>query len=262
MSGGLGNLLFDCSHAYTIGKKLNIPVEYYLRTNLIFKDKIRGTQHDEYVNNHYDRVFRGFDIKLTAIDVDITNTEVLHTEIKEFCQNYNNYLDNECVIIGGCWPTFEDLDEKTIQNLFAIDCRTKQDLENKYKDILHTENNVSIHVRRGDFLMYPNLTNLLDDTTYYQQAIELCRNDSMFLVISDDIEYCKNKFKGDNFIFIQNTTALEDLYIQTYCKTNIIANSTFSCWGAYLNKTKGQTIIKPSCNKYNIAKNTVKIITI
>ena len=60
MRGGLGNLMFDCIHAYTIGKKLNIPVEFHLNTPFFpqWVDHSLGTQLDQWTKWKYERVFR------------------------------------------------------------------------------------------------------------------------------------------------------------------------------------------------------------
>lgn len=102
----------------------------------------------------------------------------------------------------------------------------------------------SIHCRRGD---YVNLTNEYAqlDMHYYNAAMEEC-NTSKYLIVSDDIEYCKSIFKGDKFIFSTAKSEVEDLALQISCENNIIANSSFSWWGAYLNKNPSKKIIAPS----------------
>lgn len=167
MSGGLGNLLFDCAHAYTIGKKLNVPVEYHLRSSLVFKDKSRGTQYSEFVKWNYLRLFSRFGISLDEINVKQFDGDYQKASIKNFCQHPNHYTNNKAVIINGCWPDFSDLECKEIQDMFEIDKTTKNEIEHQFCDILENQNRVSIHVRRGDFLNYPNLKNLLDETDYY-----------------------------------------------------------------------------------------------
>ena len=93
----------------------------------------------------------------------------------------------------------------------------------------------SVHIRRGDYISSPHMTEFhtnLSETDYYQKAMEIIGGDFMF--ISDDIEWCKENFKGDNIFYSPFTEELEDLCLMTYCTNNIIANSSFSWWGAYL----------------------------
>ena len=97
---------------------------------------------------------------------------------------------------------------------------------------------IAIHVRRGDYLKVSHVHNNLCNTKYYENAINLT-NHNKFIVFSDDITFCKSyfaKFIDKTFIYTENTTELQDLYAMTLCKGNIIANSSFSWWGAYLNK--------------------------
>lgn len=95
---------------------------------------------------------------------------------------------------------------------------------------------VSIHVRRGDYVgnsFYIDLT----QTDYYQKAM-LEFPDRKFLVFSDDIRWCAKQEIFKDCKFSQNRTELEDLNLMMHCNGHIIANSTFSWWGAYLGKGK------------------------
>jgi len=103
---------------------------------------------------------------------------------------------------------------------------------------------VSIHVRRGDYL-HPELTSLLTDDQFYEQAIAQFPK-AHFLVFSDDIPWCKKKFSQSyKFSFSPFDDPVEDLYAMTLCHHNIIAKSTFSWWGAYLNFHVHKRIIAP-----------------
>jgi 5'(3')-deoxyribonucleotidase len=70
---------------------------------------------------------------------------------------------------------------------------------------------------------------------------------SIFLIFSDDIEWCKENFPNisDKFIFIEGNKDYEDLYIMSKCKNNIISNSTFSWWGAWLNQNENKKVVAP-----------------
>lgn len=109
---------------------------------------------------------------------------------------------------------------------------------------IHSTNSVSIHVRRGDFLSPKYVEKLGNISTiyYYFNAIEYINikiQEPVFYVFSDDIEWVKKNLNIENAIFITwntNVNSFKDLYLMTQCKSNIIANSTFSYWGAYLNE--------------------------
>ena len=104
---------------------------------------------------------------------------------------------------------------------------------------------VSIHVRRGDYLKLELYTNLADNTDYYERAMAMFPPDTKYLVFSDDIEYCKNRFVGDQFSFSEGLNEVQDLNQMASCKHNIIANSTFSWWAAWLNPNPDKIIISP-----------------
>jgi hypothetical protein len=108
------------------------------------------------------------------------------------------------------------------------------------------KNIVSLHVRRGDYTLYPNHHPVCSDE-YYQSAMgNFDMKNSIFLVFSDDIEWCKKKFEGDNFIFSDSNNPYVDLAIMSMCDHYIIANSSFSWWGAWLNRSEGKKVIAPS----------------
>jgi hypothetical protein len=97
---------------------------------------------------------------------------------------------------------------------------------------------VSIHIRRGDYVGNSFYVDLMA-TDYYQKAMAEFPKGTQFLVFSDDIEWCQKQEvfqKACNFSF--SNTELEDLNEMMTCNGHIIANSTFSWWGAWLGKGK------------------------
>ena len=66
-----------------------------------------------------------------------------------------------------------------------------------------------------------------------------------FIFISDDIEWVKQNFKGDNIFYSELNDDILDLTLMTMCQNNIIANSSFSWWGAFLNKNKDKQVFAP-----------------
>lgn len=102
---------------------------------------------------------------------------------------------------------------------------------------------VSLHVRRGDYINNPFYVDL-NETDYYEEAIDKFPPDTKFLVFcadrqegsndQKDLEWCKQKFQGDNFEFYQGKSEIEDFNVMAGCKAHIIANSSFSWWAAYV----------------------------
>ena len=111
---------------------------------------------------------------------------------------------------------------------------------------------VSLHIRRGDYLSDLKVSKVhgMCDIEYYQKAISYLSSriqDPVVYVFSDDIEWCKKNLGFlKNKVFIDNTkTAIEDLELMRNCDHNIIANSTFSWWGAWLNENDDKIVVAP-----------------
>lgn len=108
---------------------------------------------------------------------------------------------------------------------------------------------VSIHVRRGDYLLPQHHHFYQLDTNYYSEAINEFIEDIEkyhFIIFSNDIEWCKdNLIEGEMVTFIDNNTDYEDLILMSMCDHNIIANSTFSWCAAYKNKNVNKKVICP-----------------
>lgn len=104
-------------------------------------------------------------------------------------------------------------------------------------------NHTAIHVRRGDYL---NLTKEYAQLgmEYYGKAMQMISS-KYYIVFSDDIAWCKANFKGSNIIFSEGKSPVNDLALMLSCEHNIIANSSFSWWGAYLNKNPSKIVIAP-----------------
>ena len=100
----------------------------------------------------------------------------------------------------------------------------------------------SVHIRRGDYIHFQKVHPMLS-VEYYKEALSLLPN-SRYIVFSDDIEWCRHLFKGVNVEFSHREDH-EELLIMSQCKNNIIANSSFSWWGGWLNSNKDKKIVAP-----------------
>ena len=82
---------------------------------------------------------------------------------------------------------------------------------------------------------------------YFQKAISLFSQDALFVVFSNDINWCKTNLQGlaKNLIFIENEPYYHDFYLMSLCKHQIISNSSFSWWAAYLNRNPDKIVIAP-----------------
>lgn len=116
-----------------------------------------------------------------------------------------------------------------------------------YWDLQLAETTASIHVRRTDYLVsphiYPSCTK-----DYYTAAIDQMKREhgvTHFMVFGDDIGWCKQTFQGDEFTFVEGQKSIEDLFLMSFCQHNIIANSSFSWWGSWLNRNPEKCVIAP-----------------
>lgn len=121
-------------------------------------------------------------------------------------------------------------------------------LENKYQYILDHPKTVSIHFRTYDVEL-PEVAKCYYncDLDYYEKAIYLFPEDSLFIVFSNQIEWCKSQFTNipRDIIYIENESFHTDFYLMAQCKDNIICNSSFSWWAAYLNLNPEKKVIVP-----------------
>lgn len=112
-------------------------------------------------------------------------------------------------------------------------------------------NSVSIHVRRGDYEHIANKNKHgLCPLQYYKDAIDCInkeKDNPHYFCFSDDIEWVRNNFKFNHqATYIPNILKdFQELILMSHCKHNIIANSSFSWWGAWLNKNPDKTVIAP-----------------
>lgn len=120
------------------------------------------------------------------------------------------------------------------------------------KEILSIQNSCSLHIRRGDYLLQQNINiHGFTGLEYYKKAIEMItqnHKDMQFFIFSDDIEWSKENLNIENVTYIDSKEKRiphEDIYLMSLCKHNIIANSSFSWWGAWLNQNKDKIVIAP-----------------
>lgn len=118
---------------------------------------------------------------------------------------------------------------------------------------LKTANAVSCHVRRGDYLKNPNMCVCTPE--YYSRAISKMNelvNPELYIIFSDDIPWCKEKLANmignREVVFVdwnKGEQSFRDIQLMTLCKHNIIANSSFSWWGAWLNQNEDKIVVAP-----------------
>lgn len=229
LMGGLGNMMFQISTAYSISlrdnksvmcdiRNMSVPHKPYSEyTSNIFR-KVKFTNYIENLTNFNEEGFHYSDIPKTQGNVKLVG----YFQSEKYFINYRN----------------------EILELFEIDEITKKILVQKYGN-LSDKKTCSIHVRRGD---YTRLTDYhpTQSIDYYKTAVKILGEDNYYLIFSDDLLWCQENFDFiPNKIFVSDNLDYQDLYLMSMCKDNIIANSTFSWWGAWLNKNNEKKVFIP-----------------
>ena len=116
---------------------------------------------------------------------------------------------------------------------------------------------VSVHIRRGDYLDAANqqLFGNICTEAYYEGAIRLMKErypQAQFFLFSDDPAYAGKKYTGEEYTVVdinKGAASFYDIMLMSRCKHHICANSTFSFWGARLNRNENKTMIRPTIHK-------------
>lgn len=262
--GGLGNQMFQYAYARALKEK-NIDVKLDLNKtyNEVFKQYTKDAPRINCIQN--------FKISLSSIDVynygkyvylyqDTIIRKVIFWLGNHGLWKYNFYEEKEenyserIIRIKGNyyikgWFQNEKYFKK-IRNILLNEFipQNKIKISKKLKQAIKDPQSVSIHIRRGDYIKINHSLN----PTYYKKAINYIKqiyNNPIFVVFSDDLEWVKKNVKIDGrYIFVNENKQLQDyeeLFIMSRCKSNIISNSTFSWWGAWLNQNKEKIVIAP-----------------
>jgi len=125
---------------------------------------------------------------------------------------------------------------------FELRSRCKLEVSRLFRDYGYPD--CSIHVRRGDYVRRPVFYDL-SASSYYEDACALLPSQTTFLCFSDDPEWCRRRFPYRNFRFAERSNDLLDMFVFSCCPVNIIANSTYSWWGAWLNMNRDSMVVAP-----------------
>jgi len=148
---------------------------------------------------------------------------------------------------------YTQMKDGIIPDVYVQDPKYFEKYENEIKSLFSQEigyiPEIGIHFRKGDYVNNPFYVDL-SKTDYYQKAIAEFPYNRRFLVISDDIVKAKEFFTNDRFpdkefLFSDGNDEVTDLNLFASCIGQIIANSSFSWWGAYLSPNHGK-IVAPS----------------
>jgi hypothetical protein len=157
-------------------------------------------------------------------------------------------------LLIGFWQSEEYMHD---MHQLRLDLELKEPLtepSQKIKRIINTVESVALHVRRGDYLKDQKTIarHGVCSQSYYQSAIDLVlveKPNAEFFVFSDDTQWVKANLQLPpqcTYVSASNISAEEDLVLISGCKHQIIANSTFSWWGAWLNNNCDKIVVCPT----------------
>lgn len=170
------------------------------------------------------------------------------------------------VYLKGYFQSYKYLlrSEKFIKDIFSFPLEKLDDLDKKLLLTIKSSTNISDHIRRGDYIS-DKLTQQFHGNCgldYYMDAISLLSSrtkDFTLIFFSDDTKWVKDHF--DNLIYPKifidnnkNENSWKDMFLMSSCNHNIIANSSFSWWAAWLNGNVDKIVIAPK-NRYAAVEN-------
>lgn len=257
--GGVGNQLFQYASARAIS----------IRAGLEFKLDI--TEFDDYK-------LRKYELGNFNIQENIASVSEIVCMLKRkrlFQQNYFKEKNSKFMpellkikhpaYLEGYFQSekyFKDIEQIIRQELTFKDLDL---IQNKNSLELRQQNSVSIHVRCGDYINDSENAKIYNICTmqYYQRAINYIQEhveNPVFYVFSDDIDWVVKNFKPDVEVKVLNSANWQDdFYFMQNCKHNIIANSSFSWWSAWLNQNPDKIVIAPD-KWFNVSKLNYKSI--
>lgn len=260
LQGGLGNQLFQYAFGLYLAEEYKFPITYHSSTIRDIKSFTnRDLEITEFDNKlpiasdseikrykkspkYFERWERKLAQKIPTLFPRMIVQKSPHTPSSIIKDGYYD----------GYWQIYEYPQRitKYLQDKIKLNCHQTEKLSETINKIKNTTS-VSIHIRRGDYINIPSNSKIFEicDIGYYNRAIriiERSNTNSRFFIFTEDKEWAKSNFIGDKFILINGNSAIEDMLLMSFCKHNIIANSTYSWWAAFLNKNKNKTIIAPA----------------
>jgi Glycosyl transferase family 11. len=271
IKGGLGNQLFQ----YATGRALSMKYNTELKVDLSFFENpkynnvfrlnrfnlpLTIVKTDEYKHllNKESRTIFSRIIKRLGLRIQpyFKDTHVIETEVLKLLNGYKNKSSNYYVEGWLADENYFNDYRKIVLKDFNADNILNNDNLSLMEEIRRT-NSVAVHIRRGDYLTNNYFNNL--PVLYYQKAIDLLSKkicNPLFYFFSNDIDWVKEEFSSlTNAIFVDKNSEIEsvyttigdieDLMLMRSCHHQIIANSTFSWWGAWLNENPDKIVIAP-----------------
>ena len=250
--GGLGNQMFQYAAARSLAKLNNTNVMLDLSWfNQEFDTSTTTPRHYELTCFRLDAT--------TEKDRSTTLQKLRLRRAKKYTEPHFHYDVNftklpKNTVLNGYFQSEKYF--SGIREILLQDFSWMKEPQGMNKDLLEQitsdASSVSVHVRRGDYVSNKNAAKFhgLTGVEYYKAAVkEMTKHVKKpnLYVFSDDPEWCEKnlKFTQTTTYVSHNTDGSEDMRLMKNCKHNIIANSSFSWWGAWLNNNPGKIVIAP-----------------
>ena len=254
--GGLGNQMFQFAFYSGLKEKY---VNVKLDTSSFGAYTHNGFELDKVFHVEYLKASIRERIKLSYQGSEIwirVLRKLLKRKKTEYVEPYLCFDENAISLSCdkyyiGYWQSYKYFTniEAAIRGQFHFS-KVLSDKNEFIKKQMQNSNSVSLHVRLGDYVNNPAYSNICT-SAYYNKAINIIQSkvsEPKFFVFSDDTVWCKDHLKIPNCHIIDWNNKEEsywDMCLMTYCKHNIIANSSFSWWGAWLNTNPERIVIAP-----------------
>jgi len=265
--GGLGNQMFQYACARSIAIKNDTDV--YLDLSRLNENKNNYTTKRDYelsvfkieaqVASEMDlATSKPFCLRLiNALSFKFFSTGIQTSEYfieKKFSYNYKILKVTTNSFISGYWQSAKYFESIEHQLRREFDFRSSlNSLNTSLLKSISLENSISLHIRRADFAKkYVKNVHGVCSILYYERAIAVITQSVSkphFFIFSDDIEWARNNLNLNcDFTFVSGNVGNDcviDMQLMSACKHNIIANSSFSWWGAWLNLNPNKIVIAP-----------------
>lgn len=264
--GGLGNQMFQYSfgRAVSLTKQVELKLDISWFENLPSKDTVRVYELDTFnINpifataNEVNKLegICGILPRRVCNFISKIGISFGNSHFMEKGYRYDSNVFQDETYFEGFWQSYRYFDSFKEDIIQELTC--KLPLEGKNKELsayIQSCEAVSLHIRRGDYVSNSNASSFhgVSPLDYYYKAIDFISKqveEPSFFIFSDDIAWVKENLTTEYpTTFVDHNSVnqgFEDMRLMSLCKHNIIANSTFSWWGAYLNRYEKKNVIAP-----------------
>lgn len=246
---GLGNVLFQIASVYGIGKLLNRHV-YYTNVDL-FNKKLSDLFGYDYSTSIFRSCIETAPLESSQFTQIPERSDSHRIYNQDFIQSIHNTSENIKILGHLEVPEYFLQSKDDIINMFSVDDLSLKLISEKYPELFDPKFScISLHFRLSQFGddLQMGVQYYIDSIQYLKTIIE----NPMFFLFTDDINALKTKYTSLFDILIQypykiveNNLDYIDLWTISLCKHNIVCKSTFSFWGAFLNKNNDKIVLIP-----------------